>query len=127
MRSGDAPDPSRSGTCGGRCVIQYSKTNVIYYNGVGSVLIGGLLAAVVHGSCVARHVTDDDEAIGRAVKQALYDHDGANLLHVEPATHQGIVYLDGEVDQYVHKEEAERIARQVEGVKGVVNKVQVQP
>jgi osmotically-inducible protein OsmY len=63
----------------------------------------------------------------RAVKQALYDHEWANLLHVESASRHGVVYLDGEVDQYVDKEETERIARGVEGVKGVVNKLQVQP
>jgi osmotically-inducible protein OsmY len=68
-----------------------------------------------------------DDDIGRAVKQALYDHEPVNLLHVEASVTNRVVYLSGEVDEYSHKEEAERVSRDVRLVVGVVNKVQVQP
>ncbi|MCC2640769.1 MAG: hypothetical protein K0S45_1182 [Nitrospira sp.] len=68
-----------------------------------------------------------DDAVGRAVKQALYDQEQVNLLQVEISTSGGIVYLTGEVETYPHKEQAERLAEQVEGVKGVVNKLHVEP
>ena len=67
------------------------------------------------------------EAIGRAVKQALYDHEPVNLLHVEVSVSKNVVYLGGEVDEYNHKEEAERVSKEVDGVRDVVNKVQVEP
>jgi osmotically-inducible protein OsmY len=68
-----------------------------------------------------------DDDIGRVVKQALYDHEQVNLLHVEASVSRQVVYLGGEVDEYSHKEEAERVSRDVHGVLGVVNKMQVQP
>jgi osmotically-inducible protein OsmY len=68
-----------------------------------------------------------DEAIGRAVKQTLYDHAPINLLHVEVSVSRQVVYLAGEVDEYGHKEEAERVSKRVDGVLDVVNKVQVEP
>jgi osmotically-inducible protein OsmY len=48
-------------------------------------------------------------------------------LHVEASVTNRVVYLSGEVDEYSHKEEAERVSRDVRGIVGVVNKVQVQP
>jgi osmotically-inducible protein OsmY len=72
-------------------------------------------------------VQQRDEKIERAVKQALYDHEPVNLLHVEVSVRQRVVYLGGEVDEYSHKEEAERVANDIGGVADVVNKVQVQP
>lgn len=86
----------------------------------------GLFIPVALISCVDQRMQRDD-ALGRAVKEALYDQIQVNLLHVDISTTDGVVYLSGEVDTYQHKEEAERLAREVEQVVKVVNKVQVQP
>jgi osmotically-inducible protein OsmY len=83
------------------------------------IFTGGLFGCAGHDH--------EDDAIARAVKQALYDHETVNLLHVEAGVHKKIVYLTGEVDEYPHKEEAERVSKDVHGVVDVVNKVQVEP
>lgn len=85
-----------------------------------------LLLLVVLVAC-ANQGAQQDEAIGRAVKQVLYDHEPVNLLHVEASVTDRVVYLTGEVDEYSHKEEAERVSKEVDGVVDVVNKVQVEP
>jgi osmotically-inducible protein OsmY len=69
---------------------------------------------------------EQDDGIARAVKQSLYDHEPVNLLRVDVSAHRGVIYLSGEVDEYRHKEEAERLSGQIEGVSEVVNKVQVE-
>ncbi|HET9963596.1 MAG TPA: BON domain-containing protein [Nitrospiraceae bacterium] len=68
-----------------------------------------------------------DDAVARAVKQALYDETAVNLLQVDVAVERGRVYLSGEVDLYAYKERAEELARAIEGVEDVVSRVQVQP
>jgi osmotically-inducible protein OsmY len=92
----------------------------------------GIRGVLVWTACVAMascggQAQQQDEAIGRAVKQALYDHEPVNLLHVEVSVSKHVVYLGGEVDEYNHKEEAERVSKEVDGVRDVVNKVQVEP
>jgi osmotically-inducible protein OsmY len=82
--------------------------------------------AMLAGGCGGQ-AQQQDEAIGRAVKQTLYDHEPVNLLHVEVSVSKSVVYLSGEVDEYSHKEEAERVSKEVDGVTNVVNKVQVEP
>ena len=69
---------------------------------------------------------EQDDGIARAVKRSLYDHEPVNLLRVDVSTNRGVVYLSGEVDEYKHKEEAERLSGQIDGVSKVVNKVQVE-
>jgi osmotically-inducible protein OsmY len=85
-----------------------------------------LIACILFAGC-ASGVQERDEEIGRAVKQVLYDHEPVNLLHVEVSVSRRVVYLGGEVDEYSHKEEAERVSKGVDGVVDVVNKVQVEP
>ena len=85
-----------------------------------------LLAGAVLAGCTSQ-VQQQDDAVARALKQALYDHEPVNLLHVEVSVNHRVAYLSGEVDEYRHKEEAERVSRDVRGVLDVVNKVQVQP
>ena len=89
-----------------------------------TVLSGFIAVALL--AC-ATQVQQRDEEIGRLVKQTLYDHVPVNLLHVEVSVSRRVVYLAGEVDEYSHKVEAERVAKDVDGVKAVVNKVQVEP
>jgi osmotically-inducible protein OsmY len=85
-----------------------------------------LLVNAVLVGC-ANPARQQDEAIGRAVKQTLYDHEPVNLLHVEVSVSRQVVYLGGEVDEYNHKKEAERVSKEVDGVMDVFNKVQVEP
>ena len=84
-------------------------------------------ACILLAGCGSQVQQQRDDEIGRAVKQALYDHEPANLLHVEVSVRQQVVYLGGEVDEYSHKEEAERVSKGIGGVADVVNKVQVEP
>ena len=84
-------------------------------------------ACILLAGCGSQVQQHRDDEIGRAVKQALYDHEPANLLHVEVSVRQQVVYLGGEVDEYSHKEEAERVSKRIGGVADVVNKVQVEP
>lgn len=88
-----------------------------------------LFVAVVGAGLIgcAGEIQRRDDEIAHAVKQVLYDHEPVNLLHVEVSVNRQVVYLDGEVDEYGHKEEAERVAKGVDGVVDVVNKVQVEP
>ena len=81
---------------------------------------------ILFAGCGSQMQERDDE-IGRAVKEVLYDHRPVNLLHVEVSVSRRVVYLGGEVDEYTHKEEAERVSKGVDGVVDVVNKVQVEP
>ena len=77
--------------------------------------------------CATRPQEKTDEALNRSVKQAFYDRDDVNLLRVDITVEDGVVYLDGEVEEMTHKIEAERAARRVEGIVGVVNKLQLLP
>jgi osmotically-inducible protein OsmY len=70
----------------------------------------------------------DDAGITTKVKTQLAADVGltpANQIHVE--TYQNVVQLSGFVDTAAHKAEAESVARGVEGVRDVQNKITVQP
>lgn len=85
-----------------------------------------LIAFAITGNGACRVRKTDDE-LGRAVKQVLYDEPAVNLLQVDVTVDGDTVYLSGEVDLYAFKERAGQLARGVDGVTAVVNKVQVQP
>ena len=90
----------------------------------------GMLVAVVLSSvtgCVDLAAWRDDDAIGDAVKHRLYEYRDVNLLEVEVSVSNRIVYLSGEADEFSYKDIAGRLARQIDRVAGVVNKVQVEP
>lgn len=86
--------------------------------------IGSLLVLIVSlGSCAS----PQDEAISHSVKHALIEYRPANLTRVDVSTDRGTVYLSGEVQNKEQKERAEAIARETQGVKQVINKLQVLP
>ena len=62
-----------------------------------------------------------------AVQRALADDEDANLERVDVQVHDGIVYLDGELQQFEQKMRAGELARGVEGVNKVFNKIEVEP
>jgi hyperosmotically inducible periplasmic protein len=67
----------------------------------------------------------DDAAVTASVKAKLVADKAANLTRVDVDTNQGTVYLNGYVDTLEQKARAEQLARQANGVKAVVNNLQI--
>ncbi len=70
--------------------------------------------------------TVDDATITAAVKSKLVADRAANLTRVDVDTNNGTVYLNGTVETAEQRARAEQLARQAQGVKAVVNNLQVQ-
>ena len=68
----------------------------------------------------------DDATITASVKSKLVADKASNLTRVDVDTNHGTVYLNGTVDSAEQKSRAERLAWQAQGVKSVVNNLQVQ-
>jgi hyperosmotically inducible protein len=68
----------------------------------------------------------DDASITAAVKAKLVGDKAANLTRIDVDTNRGTVYLNGSVDSAEQKARAEQLAWQAQGVKSVVNNLQVQ-
>ena len=68
----------------------------------------------------------DDATITASVKSKLVADKASNLTRVDVDTNNGTVYLNGTVDSAEQKSRAERLAWQAQGVKSVVNNLQVQ-
>lgn len=68
----------------------------------------------------------DDTAIAASVKAKLGADKTANLTRVNVDTNNGTVYLTGVVESAEQKARAEQLAWDAQGVKGVVNNLQVQ-
>ena len=68
----------------------------------------------------------DDATITASVKTKLVAEKASNLTRVDVDTNNGTVYLNGTVDTAEQKTRAEQLARQAQGVKNVVNNLQVQ-
>jgi hyperosmotically inducible protein len=67
----------------------------------------------------------DDTAITASVKAKLVADKPTNLTRVDVDTTNGTVYLNGAVDSAEQKARAEQLAWQANGVKSVVNNLQV--
>jgi osmotically-inducible protein OsmY len=92
----------------------------------------GVAAAVVLvafiGACTTTQTPGeqvDDAAIATAVKAKLAEARFSNILNVETNVTNGIVTLAGEVPNAQVKADAEAAVREVNGVKGVNNNLQV--
>ena len=70
--------------------------------------------------------TVDDATITASVKSKLVADKATNLTRVDVDTNNGTVYLNGTVDSAEQKSRAEQLAWQAQGVKSVVNNLQVQ-
>jgi osmotically-inducible protein OsmY len=68
----------------------------------------------------------DDTTITASVKAKLVGEKTANLTRIEVDTTNQVVTLNGIVESAEQKAKAEQIARQVGGVKGVKNNLQIQ-
>jgi osmotically-inducible protein OsmY len=68
----------------------------------------------------------DDAGITTAVKAKLATEKLSTLTRIDVDTNQGVVALNGTVKTVEDKVRAEQIARQVKGVRDVVNNLRVQ-
>jgi hyperosmotically inducible protein len=93
---------------------------------LGSVLLVSLLfgCQAMTGKTAGQNV--DDAALTASVKSTLVADKAANLTRVDVDTNQGVVSLNGIVDSADQKARAEQLARRVDGVKNVINNLQVQ-
>jgi osmotically-inducible protein OsmY len=73
---------------------------------------------------VAREVLDD-AAVSARVKARLVADPDVNAFHIDVDTIDGRVTLSGKVARAFQREEAERVAQRTEGVREVVNLLQV--
>lgn len=90
------------------------------------MLFAGLLVGCqsMTGQTAGEHMSDS--AVTTAVKGKLANHQLSSLSRVGVETVNGEVHLTGVVRSDEEKAEAARVARQVNGVKRVDNKLQVQ-
>lgn len=77
----------------------------------------------VTGRSAAANV--DDAGITASVKTKIVADKAANLTRIDVDTIRGTVYLNGLVDSAEQRARAERLAKQISGVKSVVNNLQV--
>jgi hyperosmotically inducible periplasmic protein len=95
-------------------------------------LNGALLLAVLvifgcqamTGRTAGRNV--DDAAITASVKSSLVADKASNLTRVDVDTTNGVVSLNGVVESPEQKNRAAQLASRVDGVRNVVNNLQVQ-
>ena len=66
-----------------------------------------------------------DATLTASVKLALAFERGVKASHITVHTDRGTVKLTGEVDSEAERQLAARVARDTEGVKDVVNRIQV--
>ena len=89
------------------------------------VLLGIFSACTaLTGETLGRNI--DDTTLTASVKTKLALDKLANLTRIDVDTYNGVVSLNGVVQTAADKERAEQIAQSVEGVRKVVNNLQVQ-
>ena len=94
---------------------------------VGLIMAIGFLSGCQSTMGKSAATTIDDSAITASVKAKLVADKPANLTRVDVDTNRGTVYLKGSVDRAEQKARAEQLAWQANGVKTVVNNLQVVP
>jgi hyperosmotically inducible periplasmic protein len=67
----------------------------------------------------------DDAAITAAVKAKLATDGNINPFNIDVDTNEGVVTLQGRVDKTEARTEAERLARETDGVRRVINLIKV--
>ena len=88
-----------------------------------ALLAGPIQAASAADTSIGTKV--DDAAITTKVKAKLTADQAKNLVKVHVDTENGVVHLKGTVPTDADKAEAERLARDTNGVREVVNELQV--
>lgn len=87
------------------------------------LIVLGALLALASANCERRSVADS--AITAAVKSNLVAPNENSAINVNVDTRGGVVTLTGVVGTRAEKEQAERIARNTEGVTRVINNIMV--
>lgn len=84
-----------------------------------------LLAAcqATTGRTVGRNI--DDAALTASVNAALVSDKASNFTRIDVDTTNGVVSLNGTVESAEQRQRAEQLARRVDGVKRVINNLQV--
>lgn len=75
------------------------------------------------GKTAGRNV--DDATITASVKSQLVMEKAANFTRIDVDTNNGVVNLNGVVESPSQKERAQELAQRVDGVKRVINNLQV--
>lgn len=88
-----------------------------------ATFIPPLGCANTEGRIIGRRV--DDQNLGMAVGTQLLNDPEINRFRIDVDTRNSTVVLRGEVASEEQKREAERIARQTQGVERVINELQV--
>ncbi|MDH3646231.1 MAG: BON domain-containing protein [Gammaproteobacteria bacterium] len=98
---------------------------------------GGCTALVLGGAAAGGYAVGkddrqvgtiiDDGTITASVKTKLIRSNHVSAGKVNVDTHDGVVTLNGIVESYVAREQAELLATDTKGVKSVVNKLEVKP
>ncbi len=88
------------------------------------ILLVGAGCQALTGRTVGENI--DDAAITASVKTKLVADKATNLTRVDVDTNNKIVYLNGTVESTEQKARAEQLASQVNGVRNVVNNLEVQ-
>jgi osmotically-inducible protein OsmY len=90
-----------------------------------AVVISFLLAScqAMTGRTAGRNV--DDAALTASVNAALVADKPSNFTRIDVDTANGVVALNGTVETPEHRARAEQLAARVDGVKKVVNNLQV--
>jgi hypothetical protein len=88
------------------------------------IIVLGALLALASANCERRSV--DDSVITAIVKSKLAADNETSSANVNVDTRSGVVTLTGVVTTKANKEQAERIARNTEGVTRVINNITVE-
>ena len=88
------------------------------------MLLSGTACQSMTGKSAGRHI--DDSTITAQVKSKLAAENASSLGRVDVDTNNATVMLNGTVQSPQSKMQAEQLARQVDGVKKVVNNLQVE-
>ncbi len=94
-----------------------------------SLIVAAVLAASVLGAQMAYAESAgayvDDATITAKLKAKLLANEKLKALDIHVTTNQGVVDLTGTVDSSVQKADAERLAKDVDGVKDIKNDIEV--
>jgi osmotically-inducible protein OsmY len=93
---------------------------------LGLVMILAVTAGCASMTGKSASTNVDDASITASVKTKLAAEKPATLTKVDVDTNKGTVYLTGNVENATIKERATEIARQVAGVREVVNNLKIQ-
>jgi len=94
-------------------------------NSLAAVLLLVSLAGCQSMTGKSAGATVDDSTLTAKVKTKLVGDKAANFTRIDVDTNNGIVYLNGIVPDAQQKAKAEELARNTDGVKKVINNLQI--